>query len=29
MSTTAFIKLDEEQLDKFIYKQLSKDNKAK
>lgn len=29
MSITAFIKLDEEHLDKFIYEQLSKDNKAK
>jgi hypothetical protein len=28
MSTTAFIKLDEEQLDKFIYEQLSKEIKA-
>lgn len=29
MSITAFIKLSSEELDKFIYKQLSKDNKAK
>ena len=29
MSITTFIKLDEEQLDKFIYSKLTKDNKAK
>ena len=29
MSITTFIKLDAEELDKFIYNKLSKDNKAK
>ena len=29
MSITAFIRLSSEELDKFIYNKLSKDNKAK
>jgi hypothetical protein len=29
MSTTVFIKLSNEELDKFIYEQLSKNDKAK